>query len=142
MIDTYRYLVGVLVRRGNLQDAKALAAFAERDVSEEDQAGQAALHLAQATVAGAAGEKEAAVARFEEAVRLFYELNQPVDLGDSCVAYGHALASFGDLEGAREQLLRARLIFDEIGAAGPLAEIDAALAESRGAGVAGPSGAG
>jgi class 3 adenylate cyclase/tetratricopeptide (TPR) repeat protein len=139
VIDTYRYLAEVLVRRGKLEDAQALAEFAERDVSEEDQAGQAALRLLQATVAGAVGDREAATAGFQKAVRLFYELNQPVDLGDSCVAYGRALLAFGNFEGAQEQLLRARLIFEEMGAVGPLAEIDAALTECRGAGVAGPS---
>jgi class 3 adenylate cyclase/tetratricopeptide (TPR) repeat protein len=139
VLDTYRYLVQVLVRKEKLEDAQALAEFAKRDVAEEDQAGQAAFWLMQATVAAAAGDREVATKGFEEAVRLFYELNQPVDLGDSCVAYGQALAAFGDFEGAEEQLLRARLIFEAMDAIGPLAAIEAALSGSRGAGVAGPS---
>jgi tetratricopeptide (TPR) repeat protein len=140
VIDTYRYLVEVLVRSGRLEDARSLTAFAERDVSEEDLAGLAALRLAEGRIAAAAGDRDSATGRFEEAIRLFYELNQPIDLGDSCVAYGRALATFGEREGAREQLLRARLIFEAMGAAGPLGEIDAALSEDEGAGVAGPLG--
>jgi hypothetical protein len=76
---------------------------------------------------------------FDDATRLFYELNQPIDLGDSCVEYGRALESFADAEGAQAQLMRARLLFEQMGAAGRVAEIDALVAESRGAGVAGPS---
>jgi class 3 adenylate cyclase/tetratricopeptide (TPR) repeat protein len=139
VLDTYRYLVDVLVHSGRLDDARALLEFADRDVSAEDQSGLAALRLAQAVVATADGDRAAAVARFEDAARLFYELNQPVDLGESCVSWGRALESFGDAEGAREQLLRARLLFDQMGAAGRVAEIDALLGESRGAGLAGPS---
>src|SRR5204863_5613736 len=141
VLDTYRYLVDVLVRSGRLDDAHALLEFADRDVSAEDQGSLAALRLAQAALATAARDRAAAVAGFEEATRLFYELNQPVDLGESCVSWGRALESFGDAEGAKEQLLRARLLFEQMGASGRVAEIDAALAERRGAGVAGPSGA-
>jgi len=139
VLDTYRYLVDVLVRRGNVGDARALLEFADRDVPAEDQGCLAALRLAQGVVATADGDRAAAAAGFEDAARLFYELNQPVDLGESCVSYCRALESFGDAEGALEQLLRARLLFEQMGASGRVADIDALLAESGGAGVAGPS---
>jgi class 3 adenylate cyclase/tetratricopeptide (TPR) repeat protein len=140
LMDTYRYLVEALIAQDRVEDAAAIVAFAARSLSEDDPYSRCSLLMAEAIVATAAGEPAAAATSFAEALRLFEELNIPLDLAEARLALGHSLQSFGDYTGARAELERARAIFTRIGAATRQAKVDAELADFvEGPTPAGPS---
>jgi len=139
VIETYRYLVQALVHQGRLDDARALVAFAARNVPEEDAYARAALLVAEGIVASNDGEEAAAATAFSEALRLLDQQHLCVDLAETRVLLGRALRSFGDVTGARTELERARGLSARMGARTLIDEIDrelAAIAER--AGSAGP----
>ena len=140
LMDSYRYLTEALVAQGRVQDAADIVAFAARSLPEDDPYSRCSLLMAEAIVATAAGEPAAAATSFAEALRLFEELNIPLDLAEARLTLGHSLQSFGDYNGARTELERARAIFTRIGAATRQAKVDAELAEFvEGPTPAGPS---
>ena len=116
VLETYWHLVEALVAQDRLDDARELVAFAARSVPEEDPQCPAWLLLAEALVATAAGESAAAAAAFAEALRLFEELDYPLDVAEARFALGRSLRAFGDVTGARAELERARSTFVRIGA--------------------------
>jgi class 3 adenylate cyclase/tetratricopeptide (TPR) repeat protein len=138
VIEIYRYLIETLVRQNRVEEARELLTFAERNVPSEDAYAQAALRLAQASVATAAGERAGAVARFDEALRLLREQRQLTDLGEARIAFARALRSFGEGADARAELERAREEFDQMDARELVTLIDRELAEE----VAGADGVG
>jgi class 3 adenylate cyclase/tetratricopeptide (TPR) repeat protein len=129
LMDTYRYLAEALVAQDRLEDAADIVAFAARTLSEDDPYSRCSLLMAEAVVATAAGESAAAATSFAEALRLFEDLNIPLDLAEARLKLGKALLSFGDYTGARAELERARAIFTRIGAATRQARVDAELVE-------------
>jgi class 3 adenylate cyclase/tetratricopeptide (TPR) repeat protein len=129
LMDTYRYLAEALVAQDRVEDAADLVAFATRSLSEDDPYSRCSLLMAEAIVATAAGESATAATSFAEALRLFEDLNIPLDLAEARLKLGHALLWFGDYAGARAELERARAIFKRIGAATRQAKVDAELAE-------------
>jgi tetratricopeptide (TPR) repeat protein len=140
LMDTYRYLAEALVAQDRVEDAAEIVAFAARGLSEDDPYSRCSLLMAEAIVATAAGEPATATTSFAEALRLFEELNIPLDLAEARLKLGHSLRSFGDYTGARAELERARAIFTRIGAATRQAKVDAELAELvEGPTPAGPS---
>jgi predicted ATPase/class 3 adenylate cyclase len=128
IVDTFRLLTEALVRQGRIDDARELAEFAGRNVPEEDHNARAGVLLAQASLKSAAGETAAAVADYEEALRLLTELNAPVDRAEALLDFARALQHAGDAKGARQRLSEARRAFAEMGADGMLAHIDRELA--------------
>jgi class 3 adenylate cyclase/tetratricopeptide (TPR) repeat protein len=128
-IEAYRYLAEALVALGRLEDARELVAFAARNLPEEDAEARSSLLLAEAIVATAADESATAATAFAEALRLIEELGMPLKLGETRMALGRSLRSFGDLTGARTEFERARAIFVSIGADTRSAAIDAELTE-------------
>jgi hypothetical protein len=62
-------------------------------------------------------------------LRLYEELDMPLDLAEARAILGRAFRRFGDLIGARTELERARSMFARIGADIRRDEIDAELAE-------------
>ena len=142
LLNAYWHLVRSLVAQDRLDDARAIAAFAARSVPEEDSHSSAWLSMIEAGVATAAGEPAAAAAAFAEAVRLFEELNYPLELADTRFALARSLLSFGEVVGARTQLERARSTYVRIGADVRRDAVDAELAELvEGPAPAGPSAA-
>jgi len=140
VVETYWRLVGALVAHERLDDARELVAFAARNVPEEAADARAALLMAEAIVATASREPMAAATAFAEALRLFEELNLPLDLAEARLALGRSLRALGDVTGARTELERARAIFARIGATTRRDEIDHELAELvKGPAPAGPS---
>jgi class 3 adenylate cyclase/tetratricopeptide (TPR) repeat protein len=129
VIEIYRYLTEALVRQNRVEEARQLVEFAERNVPPEDAYAQAALRLAQASVATAEGERAGAVARFDEALRLLREQRQLTDLGEARIAFARALRSFGADADARAQLDRARDEFAQMDARELVTLIDRELAE-------------
>ncbi|HZT92223.1 MAG TPA: adenylate/guanylate cyclase domain-containing protein [Gaiellaceae bacterium] len=127
VIQVYRYLVEALVALDRLDEARELAAFAARNLPEEDVYARTELLLAEASVATAAGEATAAGAAFAEALRLLEDLNMPTQLGETRLALGRALRTFGDVAGARVELERARGAFARMGARTLIDLIDADL---------------
>ena len=118
-----------------LDDAHEIAAFAARGVPEEDPHSSAWLSLIEAWVATAAGERAAAAGAFAEAVRLFEELNYPLDLADARFAFARSLLTFGEVVGGRNELERARSIYARVGADVRRDAVDAELGGAgRGAG--------
>jgi tetratricopeptide (TPR) repeat protein len=95
VIETYRYLVEALVQQSRLDDARALVAFAARNVPEEDAYARAALLVAEGIVASNDGEEAAAATAFSEALRLLDQQHLCVDLAETRVLLGRALRSFG-----------------------------------------------
>jgi tetratricopeptide (TPR) repeat protein len=142
LLNTYWHLVRSLVAQDRLDDAREIAVFAARGVPEDDPHSSAWLSLIEAGVATAAGEPAAASAAFAEAVRLFEELNYPLDLADTRFAFARSLLSFGEVVGARTELERARSTYARIGADVRRDAVDAELAELvEGPAPAGPSSA-
>jgi hypothetical protein len=85
--------------------------------------------MAEASAATAAGESTTASAAFAEALRLYEELDMPLDLAEARMSLGRSLHAFGDLTGARTELERARATFVRIGATTRRDAIDRELAE-------------
>src|SRR5262245_34855824 len=136
VLETYWYLVEALVAQDRLDDASDVIAFAARNVPEEDVHARTLLLMAEATAASAAGESATAAAAFAEALRLYEELDMPLDLAEARMSLGRALRSFGAVIGART----ARATFARIGADIRRDAIDAELAELvEGPAQAGPS---
>jgi class 3 adenylate cyclase/tetratricopeptide (TPR) repeat protein len=129
VIEIYRYLIETLIRQGRLVEARELLDFAERNVPPEDAYAQAALRLAQASVATAEGERGGAVAHFDEALRLLREQRLLTDLGEARIAFARALKSFGETADARAELERARQEFERMDALELVAQIDRELVE-------------
>jgi predicted ATPase/class 3 adenylate cyclase len=140
LLNTYWHLVRSLVAQDRLDDALEIAAFAARGVPEEDPRSRAWLSLIEAWVATSAGEPAAAAAAFAEAVRLFEELNYPLEVADARFAFARSLLSFGEVVGGRTELERARSTYARIGADVRRDAVDAELAELvEGPAPAGPS---
>jgi class 3 adenylate cyclase/tetratricopeptide (TPR) repeat protein len=140
VLETYRNLVAVLVAQDRLDDAREIVAFAARSVPEEDDYSRATLLTAEATVATAAGESATAATAFAEALRLYDQLNFPLDVAQTRMAFGRSLHTFGDVVGARTELERARATFVSIGATTHRDTIDRELAElAQGPTATGPS---
>jgi tetratricopeptide (TPR) repeat protein len=129
VVETYRYLVEALIDQGRLDDAQELLAFAARGLPEQDPYARSSLLLAEAIVATAAGESISAATAFSEALRLIEELDMPMELGDARMALGRSLRAFGDVQGARTELMRARATFARIGASTRLDALDGELAD-------------
>jgi class 3 adenylate cyclase/tetratricopeptide (TPR) repeat protein len=137
VIELYRLLAEVLVRQGNLEEARELVGFAGRNLPEEDLYARAALLLAEASVAAASGEQAATATAFAEALRLLEEQHLTIDLAEARMSLARALRSFGDTVGARTELERARTAFGRMGASGFVDAIDRELTTLEGAGRAG-----
>jgi class 3 adenylate cyclase/tetratricopeptide (TPR) repeat protein len=129
VVESYRYLVEALVAQDRLDDARELVVFAARNLPEEATDARASLLLAEAITATAAGESATASAAFAEALRLFEELNLPLDLAEARMALARSLRAFGDVTGASTELQRARAIFVRVGATTRRDTIDRELAE-------------
>jgi class 3 adenylate cyclase/tetratricopeptide (TPR) repeat protein len=129
VVEAYRYLVEALVAQERLDDARELLAFAARNLPEEAADARGSLLLAEAITATAAGESATASASFAEALRLFEELNLPLDLAEARMALARSLRAFGDVTGASTELQRARAIFVRVGATTRRDTIDRELAE-------------
>jgi class 3 adenylate cyclase/tetratricopeptide (TPR) repeat protein len=130
VIEIYRYLTETLVRQGRVEEARELVEFAARNLPPEDAYAQAALRLAEASVATADGERAGAIARFDEALRLLREQRLLTDLGEARVAFARALRTFGEHKDARAELERAREEFARMDARELVAQIDRELAEA------------
>ena len=140
VVETYSHLVEALVAQDRLDDARDLVSFAARNLPEEAADARASLLMAEAIAATAAGESVTAAAAFAEALRLFEELNVPLDLAEARLALARSLRSLGDVTGARTELERARAIFVRIGATTRRETIDAELKQLvEGPAPAGPS---
>jgi tetratricopeptide (TPR) repeat protein len=129
VIEIYRYLIETLVRQRRLDEARELVEFAERNLPPEDAYAQAALRLAEASVATADGERAGAVARFDEALQLLREQRLLTDLGEARLAFARALRTLGEHEDARAELERAREEFAQMDARELVAQIDRELAD-------------
>ena len=140
VIEIYRYLADALVRQRRIDEARDIVAFAARDVPDEDAYARAALALAEATVATAAGEHVSATASFDQAVRLLEDQGLVTDLAEARLAFARALRSFGDVTAARTELERARTSFKRMDADSLLEQIDREVEElAERPGPAGPS---
>jgi tetratricopeptide (TPR) repeat protein len=139
VVETYRCLIVVLLRKGQLDDARELAAFALRNLPEDDVYARTAGLLIRASIATADGDRDALDAHFGEAVNLLQLQELPLDLGEARLAYGRALRSVGNDERAREELLLARDDLMRAGARGLVGQIEAELSGlTEGAGLADP----
>jgi class 3 adenylate cyclase/tetratricopeptide (TPR) repeat protein len=137
---TYWHLVEALVAQERLDDAREVAAFAARNVPEDDPQSRTWLLLSEALVATAAGEEAAAATAFAEALRLLEELDYKLDLAEARFVLARSLRAFGDVSGARVELERARSMFALIRADNRREAVDAELAELvEGPAATGPS---
>jgi tetratricopeptide (TPR) repeat protein len=139
VIEIYRFLVETLVRQGRIDEARELVEFAARNLPPEDAYAQAALCLAEASIATADGEQDRAVARFDEALRLLREQRLLTDLGEARIALARSLRAFGDTTKSHGELKRAREEFARMDAHELVIQIDRELAQAvTGADVIGP----
>jgi hypothetical protein len=123
----------VVVRLGNVDEARELVAFAARNLPEEDIYARAALLLSEASVAAAGGEQAAAATAYAEALRLLEEQQLTIDLAEARISLARALRGFGDVLGACTEFERARTAFARMGASGLVEVIDRELGELEGA---------
>jgi tetratricopeptide (TPR) repeat protein len=138
LVETYRYLVEVLVRQSRIDDARELCAFARRALPADDAYACAALHVAEGIAAASTRSRDASLDAFREALKLLEEHQLVIDLAEARVAFARALSSFGEDEPARAQIASARETFEQIGAPNLIAEIEREFGEMlREAGAAG-----
>jgi len=131
VVETFRRLVEVLLGQDRLDDARELAAFAWRDLPEEDSYAHAAGLLMDGHVRTAEGQNAVACECFVQALRLLEEQRLPLDLAEARLAFGRALRRFGDKAAAEGQLVLAQEELARMGARGLLAETDRELVELR-----------
>src|SRR5581483_3804887 len=86
VVEIYRCLVDVLVRRERLADARELALFAFRSMPDGDAYARAAGLLIEATLRTAEGRRDVAEDAFVEALRLLEEQQLPLDLAEARLA--------------------------------------------------------
>ena len=139
LMEIYRYLVEALVEQDRVDEARELVDFATRSLPEEDPYARAAVVLASAIVAAAAGEHVGAAAGFTEALGLLEQQQLWIDLGEARVVFARALLRLGETAAATTELERARQVFAGMQARSTVEAIDRELDLVRaGAGVAGP----
>lgn len=124
VLEIYRLLVETLVRKDQLDEARKLVAFAARNVPEEDVYSRAALLLAEASVAAAGGDGDAALSRYPEALLLLEEQHLLIDLAEGHLTFGRTLRRFGRPEEAKAQFGRAYQIAAPMGAQALIAELE------------------
>ena len=124
VLEIYRLLVETLVREGRLDEARELVAFAARNVPEEDVYSRAALLLAEASVAAAEGDGDAALSRYPEALLLLEEQHLLIDLAEGHLTFGRTLRRFGRPDEAKAQFGRAYQIAGPMGAQALIAELE------------------
>jgi class 3 adenylate cyclase/tetratricopeptide (TPR) repeat protein len=140
LLDVYRYLVEALVRQERLDDARQLAEFAGRHVSEEDFYDRVAVRLAEASIAAADRDFAAVTDCFGDVFRLLEQESSPILIAEARVDLARALARLGEDAAAVVELEQAKQTFGSIGAGGLVAELDREFAELRGgAAVSGPT---
>jgi class 3 adenylate cyclase/tetratricopeptide (TPR) repeat protein len=132
VVETYRFLVDVLIHQDRLVDARELAVLAWRDVPEEDVYARAAALLIDAGIRTAEGRRDTAEECFTSALQLLEQQRLPLEAGEARLAFGRALKQLGDEAGARDALGRARTDLADMGARGLVDEIDRELAELQG----------
>jgi predicted ATPase/class 3 adenylate cyclase len=132
LIAIYRLLAQAHVEQGRVEDAAELVEFAERNVPEDYAYARALLTLARAAVASGQSARDEATRCYDEALRLLEEARMPLDLCRARVAFARALASFGDYDGARRQLEKARTTALGVGAEGFAAELERELTAMAG----------
>ena len=125
--DIYRFLTEALLRQGRVEDAAELVEFAARGVPEDQPQMRAFVLLAEGSLAAARGEPALVGDRYDEALELLEQLDLRIDLSVARISYGRALRELGDLDGAREQLERAREACIPMGAIGLAAEVEREL---------------
>jgi tetratricopeptide (TPR) repeat protein len=123
VVEVYRFLVEALVRLGRTDDARELADFAARGISDEDAYARATVLLAQGIVSAAEGATRTVRLAFEEALMLLEDLHMPVEVAEARVAFARAMMGAGEPGLARAHLARAREIFTAMSAEGALSRI-------------------
>ena len=134
VIDTYRYLVELLVRQERIDEARELSEFARR-TSPPRSPTPAPRHLvAEALVLAADRDLEGARRSFTEALGMLTEHQLLIDLAEAQVVFSRVLRGLGEEHDALAQLASARQTFPQVGATNPLAATEREFAERRGAG--------
>jgi class 3 adenylate cyclase/tetratricopeptide (TPR) repeat protein len=127
VVESYRFLVEALVRENRVADARKLADFAARGMSDEDLYAHATVLLARGIVSAADSDSAATRNAFEDALELLESLHVPVDVAEARVAFARALARLGEVDDARVELRRAHGLFEAMGATGALVRIELEL---------------
>ncbi len=107
VIDTYRYLVELLIQQDRIEEARELCAFARRDVTPEDPYARASHLIAEALVQAADRELESARHSFTEALALLTEHQLLIDLAEAQVVFSRILRGLGEEQDALTQLASA-----------------------------------
>jgi len=127
--DLNAELAELLVALGRVDEAEAAATVALAEAPGDDPAARGQAYIASAAVAGARGDRELARRRAEEALEVYRDLGQSVELVRVRVALGKALAMAGERDAASEQLRLAGEQAAATGATTLLAAAEIALAE-------------
>src|SRR6266545_1383227 len=126
--DIYRFLTEALVVQGRLEDATELVGLARRSIPPEQPHAAALVSLAEAAVAAATSDTDAATRCFDEALTVLEQLDFQIDLSQARIAYGRVLREFGEAEQAVRQLELARAACLSMGATGLVAQAERELA--------------
>ena len=127
VVETYRYLTEALLRQDRLDDARELAAFAGRGVSDEDEYVTRDCRDRRRDRLEASGDFESARGSLEEALGKLEALHLRVEIAEVRVTFARLFDRLGESEAAQAELERARALFIEMGAAGALARTERGL---------------
>jgi tetratricopeptide (TPR) repeat protein len=120
-----------LGRLGRAGEAREAAMAARDEAPDEDPLAQASVLVADAFAAAASGEIGEARRYFTQALPILEQQGNKVDLGEARLRFARLLQWIADVRSAADQLERAREIFEDVGAAATLEEIEQELARLR-----------
>ncbi|MEM3444668.1 MAG: tetratricopeptide repeat protein [Thermoplasmata archaeon] len=107
----------VYIRQGEIQKARVCNTRA-RPLMESinDRVGLQAVLRIEGTILGKEGKYQEALEKLKEALALVRDLQIPYNEAETLIAYGEVLHNMGDVNGAMEAFMKAKEIFQQIGA--------------------------
>jgi tetratricopeptide (TPR) repeat protein len=126
-----RGMAEVHLARGDLVVAAEHAEQALAALPETDHIARATHRATLGRIYGAQGRAEEAEALFGQSLEVLERREYPIDLALSLLRYGEALMMLQELDRARSVLERARGLFDRMGAARFVREIDMRLGQEK-----------
>jgi predicted ATPase/class 3 adenylate cyclase len=123
VVEVNRYLTQALLRQGRRKEAREAARAAAESLPEEDLYARSAVLLAEALVATADEDRDAAIGKFEEALPLLVEQRLIIDLAEARIEFARVLRHLGEVERADRELRFARETLSGTDARGLLGSI-------------------
>lgn len=127
-VTAMRHFAASLARAGRSEEVGGLVDEARKLAPESDPGARRDVILIEGLAAASLGDELRARGLFDEALALLEAEDGAAGLGEARLDVAWALERFGDRHGASEQLGLARSLYDRMGAAATVTQIDAHLA--------------